>query len=157
MSEGKYGIRKDIKALYGPKASAEYLRDVAQSRATPNLGGKDTARRLIKSSDKPSIVRGDYGDKNLRTNRYTTPANKRDAERRLRKITKDAAKKYTLKVAKETADKTKKTLSKISRASKASGIGIAIEAGTQYMKSKNQQRKLLKGFNELRSQNLKKG
>jgi len=157
MSKGLYGVRKDIKGLYGPKASAEYLRDVAKSRATPKSTGKDKASRLIKSSDKPSIVRGDYGDKNLRTNRFTTPANKRDAERRLRKISKDAAKRYTQKVAKENAKKAKKSLSKLSRMAKGSRLGISLEVGIQYMKSKNQQRKLVKGFNELRSQNLKKG
>jgi hypothetical protein len=157
MSEGKYGIRKDIKALYGPKASAEYLRDVAKSRATPNLKGKDRAQRLIKSSDKPPIIRGDYGDKNLRYERYTTPADKRNAERRLRTIQKKAAGKYTRKVAKEAAETAAKTLKNLSKATKATGIGMAIELGTETLKSKNLQNKISKSRKEIRLQNAKKG
>ena len=157
MSKGLYGVRKEIKDLYGPKASAKYLRDVAQSRATPKSTGKDKASRLIKSSDKPSIVRGDYGDKNIRTNRFTTPANKRDAERRLRTIQKKAAGRYTRKVLKEAAKKSAKTLKNLSKATKATGIGVAIELGIKTLKSKNLQNKISKARKELRLQNAKKG
>ena len=157
MSEGKYGLRREIVDKFRKKEAIQYAKDVKSSTAFP--GAQDLRRNLSNPEIKVKRIRGGRDSVYKSENAYktTTPSVKQQAERRLRDIQKDAAKSYTRKVAKETAEKAKKTLSKLSKASKASGVGIAIEAGTQYMKSKNQQRKLIKGFNELRSQNLRKG
>ena len=155
MSEGKYGLRREIVDKYGKKEAVQYAKDVKASRAFP--AADDLRQKISNPEIKVKRIEGNSPYRSRDAYRTVTPAGKQQAERRLRKIQKDAAKSYTRKVAKETAKKTKDTLSKLSKASKASGVGIAIEAGTQYMKSKNQQRKLIKGFNELRSQNLRKG
>lgn len=155
MSEGKYGLRREIVDKYGKKEAIQYAKDVKSSGAFP--GAQDLRRNLSNQEIKVDRIKGRSTYKTSEAYKTTTPSVKQQAERRLRDIQKDAAKSYTRKVAKETAEKAKKTLSKLSKASRASGVGIAIEAGTQYMKSKNQQRKLIKGFNELRSQNLRKG
>jgi hypothetical protein len=155
MSEGKYGLRREIIDKYGKKEAIQYAKDVKSSTAFP--GAQDLRKNLSNPEIKVKRIGGRFPYKTSEAYKTVTPAGKQQAERRLRNIQKDAAKSYTRKVAKETVEKTKKTLSKLSKASRASGVGIAIEAGTQYMKSKNQQRKLVKGFNELRSQNLRKG
>jgi hypothetical protein len=155
MSEGKYGLRREIVDKYGKKEAIQYAKDVKSS--TSFGGAKDLRRNLRGSDAKQGMIRGSGAYSTRDAYRVPTPSRKQQAERRLRDIQKDAAKSYTRKVAEETAEKAKKTLSKLSKVSRASGVGIAIEAGTQYMKSKNQQRKLIKGFNELRSQNLRKG
>ena len=155
MSEGKYGIRKDIKDLYGKKTAIQYAKDVKSSTAFP--GAQDLRRNLANPEIKVKSIKGSFPYKSSEAYKITTPSVKREAEGRLRTIQKQAAGRYTRKVAKEAAETAAKTLKNLSKATKATGIGMAIELGTETLKSKNLQNKISKSRKEIRLQNAKKG
>ena len=155
MSEGKYGIRKDIKDLYGKKTAIQYAKDVKASRAFP--AADDLRQKISNSEIKVRRIEGNSPYRSRDAYRTITPAGKQQAERRLRTIQKQAASRYTRKVSKEAAETAAKTLKNLSKATKATGIGMAIELGTETLKSKNLQNKISKSRKEIRLQNAKKG
>ena len=155
MSKGLYGVRKEIKDLYGKKEAIQYAKDVKSSTAFP--GAQELRRNLSNSEIKVKSIKGSSPYKSSEAYKIATPSVRREAEGRLRTIQKQAARRYTRKVLKEAAKKSAKTLKNLSKATKATGIGMAIELGIETLKSKNLQNKISKARKELRLQNAKKG